>query len=471
MKDRYVMLILCIALSIPQTFSIWKNHESSLPRYAHTSTLSASTKLFLPIISKELPGFFVSPDGSDTNPGTYSLPWKTIRKATQMITAGDSVFIRDGIYNEYVAIYQSGTEVEPIVIQAFPGENPIIDGYGELPRSYTGLVSIYGDWVRVVGLEIRNSKYSGLGLYGKHNAADNIFAHHSQKSGIYISGDNGIVENSRVWRNSIQNEYGNSSSWSSGLVAARDSSDGLTEYAIMRNNIVWENWGQGINTYESNGTLMEDNISHDNFITNIYISDSTNVLCQRNFVYMTPTSYVFGSGPNVGIMIGDEVYTPPSANITVVNNISYRNNRNFALFTGLQDPGIDTILIANNTFVDSVETAGVILRGYHRNVRFENNITQQDDNLPVILVSLDPQIFFAYNLWSKVPMVAASGPGDIIADPQFAKTGEPYLSEWFRLTLLSPAIDQGKFIQEVIDDYFGNPRVGEPDIGAIEYYP
>jgi hypothetical protein len=186
---------------------------------------------------------------------------------------------------------------------------------------------------------------------------------------------------------------------------------------------------------------------------------------------MTPTSYVFGSGPNVGIMIGDEVYTPPSANITVVNNISYRNNRNFALFTGLQDTGIDTILIANNTFVDSLETAGVILRGYHRNVRFKNNITQQDDNLPVILVSLDPQIFFSNNIWSKIPMNAATGPGDIIADPQFAKTGDPYLAEWFRLTPLSPAIDQANFIQEVTVDYFGNPRVGEPDIGAIEYFP
>jgi len=70
-----------------------------------------------------------------------------------------------------------------------------------------------------------------------------------------------------------------------------------------------ENWGQGINTYESNGTIMEDNISHDNSITNIYISDSTNVLCQRNFVYTTPGSIVYGIDSNVGIMMGDEVYT------------------------------------------------------------------------------------------------------------------------------------------------------------------
>jgi hypothetical protein len=318
---------------------------------------------------------------------------------------------------------------------------------------------------------VRNSKYVGLELKGKYILANNIFAHHSQKSGIYIGGDYGIVQNSQIWRNSMQNEFGASSSWSSGLVAGRDATDGLTEHAIMRNNIVWENWGQGIDTYESDQTMIIDNISHDNFITNIYISDSTNVLCQRNFVYMNPGSYVYGYGPNVGIMIGDEVYTPPSANIEIINNISFGNQVNLALWKGIEDNHINNILIANNTFVNSIGSAGIVLRGYHQNVRFENNVVQQDDSLPLIAIELDLDVSFSNNLWSKSPDADASGPGDVIGDPMFTKTGDPFEPNWFRLMALSPAIDQAMSIPEVIDDYFGVFRGSAPDMGAIEYNP
>lgn len=471
MKKFGIFPRLFAVINIVFISSISGKHQLNIQDYVPISTPSGSSQVFLPMVSKPLIEYFVAPNGSDTNPGTFLLPWKTIGKAADMVGPGDTVFIRGGVYNEYVNFSRSGTNDAPILILAYPGETPIIDGYNQLPRDYTGLVSVHGDWVQVSGLEVRNSKYIGLGLYGTHDLANNIFAHHSQKPGIYIGGDFGIVENSRIWRNSMQNEFGNGSSWSSGLVAARDSSDGITEYAIMRKNVIWENWGQGINTYESDHTFMEDNISHDNFITNIYISNATNVLCQNNFVYMNPSSYVYGYGSNVGIMMGDEISTPRSANIKIINNISYGNNRNFALWKGVEGGRMNNVLVVNNTFVNSIDTGGVVLRGYHQNVRFENNIVQQDGDLPVIAITLNPDVSFSNNLWSKTPPSEASSPGDVIGDPMLAQTGDPYAPEWFRLTALSPAIDKAQLMPEVMVDYFGNPRDSYPDMGAIEYFP
>ncbi len=99
----------------------------------------------------------------------------------------------------------------------------------------------------------------------------------------------------------------------------------------MRWNVVYGNWGEGISTYEANGTLIEDNTVHDNWSANIYISDATRVLAQRNFVYATGAMV---GGSQVGIMMGDERYTPASANIQIVNNIVYGTNRNFFWWQG-----------------------------------------------------------------------------------------------------------------------------------------
>jgi hypothetical protein len=477
MDKFFIIIMLLLSNNIsphPIPLNIYQNYYIQ----NITSKVDSSNRVFLPIVIIDVSDgstFYVSPDGSDTNPGTFLLPWKTIVKASQMVRPGDTAYLREGVYFEAPRFTTSGTESYPIKIQAYPGENVIIDGKNQLPLSYRGLVSVFGDWVEISGLEIRNSMYGGLGLYGKHNTANNIFAHHSQKSGIHISGDYGVVEYSRVWRNSMQNEYGGSSSSSPGLTAARDLIDGITEHAIMGKNVVWENWGEGISTFEAIGTIIEDNISHDNLI-NLYISDATHILCQRNFVYTNPDSPLFND-TNTGIMLGDETYDPPSANITIINNIAYGNQGNFWWWQGVEGGGMDNVLIANNTFVNGIGDPDrgrgnvIISRGDHQDVRFENNLVQQDGELPVIATSDLPGITYSHNLWSKPPYDYVLSPNDIIADPQLSETGDPYSVEWFRPASSSPAIDHALAIPEVVDDYLQNPRRTFPDMGAIEYIP
>jgi len=409
--------------------------------------------------------YFVSPSGNDNNPGTIEKPWRTIGKAVSRVVAGETVYIRGGVYQESVVITRLGTSEKPIKVLAYPGETPVIDGNNyTLPGSDWGvLLNVAGEYITVSGIEVRYSRGMGVVVTGQHNTIDKVKSHHHQQNGILVTGDYNVVENSEVWSNCMSNVNGGSrNGWASGLSAARS-----PEHVVMRKNVVYGNWGEGLSVYEANEVILEDNIVHDNWSANVYISDATNIVVQRNFVY---ASGVMSGGSQVGIMMGDERYSPASANIKVINNIVYGTNRNFYWWQGTQGGGMNNVLIAHNTFVNSVGSAGVIIAsGTHQGVEFRNNLVQQDGTLPVIITYKSSGLVFSNNLWSKVPTSAASGSGDVIGDAKLAKAGSPYQSEWYVLTSGSPAIDKAISIAGLLDDYFRNSRGNPPDIGANEY--
>ncbi len=86
-------------------------------------------KLFLVQLPPDnLPGFFVSVNGSDDNPGTQNEPWRTIQNSINKLLPGDILNVFDGVYAENVEPYVSGTAEAPIVIRAITPFNVTIDG-------------------------------------------------------------------------------------------------------------------------------------------------------------------------------------------------------------------------------------------------------------------------------------------------------------------------------------------------------
>ncbi len=73
------------------------------------------------------------PSARDTNPGTEALPFKTIGKAATVVNAGDTVFVKAGVYREMVRLSRSGasttvtgrmgtvTTSSPITFMVYPG--------------------------------------------------------------------------------------------------------------------------------------------------------------------------------------------------------------------------------------------------------------------------------------------------------------------------------------------------------------
>jgi hypothetical protein len=65
---------------------------------------------------------------SDDNSGTYEAPFRTVQKAADVAVAGDTVFVREGVYRETVTPINSGTSANPIVYMPFGDEEVTISG-------------------------------------------------------------------------------------------------------------------------------------------------------------------------------------------------------------------------------------------------------------------------------------------------------------------------------------------------------
>lgn len=91
--------------------------------------------------------YYVSPGGSDANPGTFQQPFKTIQKAANLMVAGDTCYIRGGIYHEMVTPVNSGTLANPLVFTRYASEKVIVTGTDSISGWVPYQGGIYKVWV------------------------------------------------------------------------------------------------------------------------------------------------------------------------------------------------------------------------------------------------------------------------------------------------------------------------------------
>ncbi len=97
--------------------------------------------------------FYVSPSGSDSNPGTEGSPFATVSRARDAVRSLEkdspvTVYLRGGRYELTGPVVfgpeDSGTDTATVTYAAYPGETPVISG----GRAITGLKEIEnGNWV------------------------------------------------------------------------------------------------------------------------------------------------------------------------------------------------------------------------------------------------------------------------------------------------------------------------------------
>ena len=98
--------------------------------------------------------YYVSPSGSDANPGTMSAPFLTVTKARDVVrtinsnmTADIAVYLRGGNYPVTSTIafapQDSGSNGHKVVYQAYPGETPILNGATKVTGWTVSSGSIY----------------------------------------------------------------------------------------------------------------------------------------------------------------------------------------------------------------------------------------------------------------------------------------------------------------------------------------
>ena len=421
--------------------------------------------------------YYVSKSGNNSWDGTQPAyvsgtigPWLTLAHAATSIVAGDTVQIRGGTYQAVSTWSVNGTEANPITITNYPTETPVIDGNNwAIPADMYPLLQINGDWYTVSNLEIRYS--GGYGLIVADGAdyctIDNIYTHHNWEGGISHSASYGLINNCRAYSNSMVNEnYQHPSSWSTGISICRTPTN-----STIRGCTSWNNWGEGISTYEAYYTTIEDCIAYNNQI-NFYLSDTQHSTLRRSISYFTPGNPIQGYYTQAALYMGDETASPASTDNTVVNNFFLGGERNMAL----DPPVLINCLIAYNTSINA-DSGGdfnvLIYAGAASNSQFKNNIVLQEDSVTMIYNGATSGLTFSYNCWGETAPANCQGTGDVVGDPKLAKTppsgAGTLTANYFKILSDSPAINHAQVLAGVTQDYWQTERGGSPDMGGHEY--
>ena len=156
--------------------------------------------------------FYLSPVGLDSNPGTINQPFFTLNKAWTVISAGDTLYLRGGIYQYDSSQFltgKNGTSTQPIKIWAYPGEIPVITKKPNFTYTWSSGICFTGDYFHWKGIEITGFSqqeakiFVGLRVTGaSNNIFEQINSHHNGH-GCVITGNSGdnLVLNSDFHHN------------------------------------------------------------------------------------------------------------------------------------------------------------------------------------------------------------------------------------------------------------------------------
>lgn len=301
--------------------------------------LSISTFLF---ISPRAGNIYVSISGSDSGPCTRFLPCQTFGRALALAQPGDILHIQKGVYEHPLTVSRSGAAGSPLTIL---GEGAVLNS-----------IVISGNHVTVSNLEVTNATSHGIIVSGKHVIVENSSVHHS------------VTENG-------SGTCDGTGSWGSGLKVAMGGED-----VILRNNLVYENCGEGIAVTSGINVLVENNTVRDNFSVNIYIDNSPFSTVRDNDVICTGI-YLRDQRRPTGIAIAEEFYEGWGAQ-RHDTNISH--NTVNGCYEGISswDPempeGMEINLVISDNKIINGTHHSISLKWRNQNVLIENNTLYKD---------------------------------------------------------------------------------------------
>jgi parallel beta-helix repeat protein len=412
---------------------------------------------------------YVSLSGNNANAGSQAAPFRTLTWAGVKANAGDTVYVRGGVYNETVNITSIGTAAAPIRISSYPGEKAIYDGTG---LNTTVLFSLNAtEYVEASGFEVRNaSNIAVSGWMTKHTTFSNNVVHDARRNGIYFGYDSpgmssdATIEGNQVYNCVLENTaHAMQGGWASTVSIHH------TERARVADNKIWNNDGEAIAVILSNNVTVTGNENYDNYSQGVYLDNARNNVVDGNLIYSTGNTRYFRDGyPGMGIAIANEFYdyANPSSDNTIINNIIVNTRWGFLYGNFEAGGGLKNTIIANNTFYKSSTGLIEIWQDTHANSVVENNVFYQVGGTGVAALQ-GSGVTFRNNLWyGGTPTGATAGVGDIYGNPAFANAGGSKAAD-YKLTPTSMAIGKALDLSSLVkSDYFGSARLAPFDLGA-----
>jgi parallel beta-helix repeat protein len=476
--------------------------------------------------------YYVVKNGNDNNVGSEADPWLTVQKAAYKAVAGDTVYVKSGIYTELVTIVNSGTSGKYITFKRYPGNTVILDGTGN--AGWWGIINIVGkSFIKVEGFKIRNNtvgwgvlvrgdgtseasyiELTGLNVHstageGIQVMADGNSAHHITISGCTVHDGSSVVgagidiyTKSGTARPHHVTVTGCTTYNLSGAGIGSERADYLViENNISRNNLIGIDIGSGDNNIIRYNTVYdigdlgicissnEDSLIYNNTIHDI-LGDGVALYAYYWSLHgeaHARNKYYNNTVYNVKAGIFEADYKQPSGGKGISTLHEYYNN----LFYNIGPPSIKTsfwfhgatyIKFYNNTVYMNAGTNGLtFVNGatYH-DVR-NNVISISGGYFPVAEdISSQRGSTVDYNCYhNRTGSIAGPGTHSVLGDPKFLDPAKKN----FRLKSGSPCIDAGSGDAGIpVTDIDGNARCDDLntpntgggsksyyDIGAYEY--
>ncbi|MFL5815926.1 MAG: choice-of-anchor D domain-containing protein [Bdellovibrionia bacterium] len=241
---------------------------------------------------------YVSPSGNDSNSGAQAAPLKTIQRAANLATAGTTVHVAPGNYQEQITSKNSGTASARIkYVSDVKWKARLLPVSG-----VTSMWEIPGGYTDVIGFEIDGSGSNTLRI------------------GVAFSGGNSSMQNSRVHdvaMNTVCDNIGGA-----GVHATQARGASYNNYDFL-NNIIYRVGGTcgyiSAIYHQSSGKIQNNLIYASSYAIHGY-HDDHNLLIANNTV--------FGNS-GYGILYGgcQEAYNNgcPTSGMRIYNNIIYDN--------------------------------------------------------------------------------------------------------------------------------------------------
>jgi hypothetical protein len=371
--------------------------------------------------------YYVSPTGSDSNPGTSAAPFLTIQAAANAVNPGDMVIVQDGTYNnpavsgvgsKLIVMSRGGTAANHVVFIAEHKWGAKIDGLNntsatgwEFSANYIDVKDFECEGFSDTCMENYNGGSSSGGQFidiagnNIHDIGRYCAATTTGRDGIFISNDNVTIEANQI--------------------------HDIGRYAPGENGC-------------TNPSYYQNN-DHGIYIDGAFTS-ANNVTIKNNIFYRNERGWSI------------QVYPAAVSNLRIVNNTflcanPYRNGH-ITLAAPVTNSAIENNISWQPTtgFLQYDNTSG------YSNVSVSNNLTYQGT---VGAETAPAGMVYSANLDNTDPLLV-SAPGCTVDDPSVPNA---YLQTG------SPAIDAGITLSDVPIDYAGTsrPQGVRFDIGAFEY--
>ena len=412
----------------------------------------------------EAPGYYIdtnNPSASDSNPGTASLPWKTITKANQTLVAGDTVYIKAGTYASYIAPSHSGTVSNRITYRAFGSDTVTVQN-----ASY-GILLDGKSYITVQGINFYNLDRF---MYLINSATYNIIAYcnfDQMRNRADWAGSRIINQSSHNWIHHCRfSKYGacvgtpGSGSASSVVLEVGDEESGsdFSNYNLIENNIMYHGGHHVV------GLMGQFNVFRNNYLHNEGWSQGRG---QRTF-YMN--GYATDTGWN--LIEGNRfAYTELSCNGNLSSGIQITSHHNIFRLNSFYFNNLAGIEMSES----SSYYQDTVYNHVYNNTFFRNSQTSEPDpgNAAVYFAVWDGSLVVKYNIFKNNlyyghpeaygvyhaslgdQTFANEFNGDVTGDPKFlnatARLGDPMDAKYpdFHLNSNSPCIDRGSSLTTI----------------------